>query len=146
VLVLGAGLAATPAAAQTLTPLVNLSFGAFVAGSGGTVVVGTSGSRSKTGTVVLVGQGAGVAASLFNVQGSADATVSISLPADGVVTLADGDGHTLAVNGFVASPSGSVTLSGGGTRSLAVGATLVVGNRQPRGSYSGSFSVTVNYQ
>lgn len=57
-------LASGAAAAQSLSPVVNLAFGSFLAGSGGTVVVGTGGSRSKTGGVLLIGQGGGVAAEI----------------------------------------------------------------------------------
>ena len=43
-------------------------------------------------------------------------------------------------------PATSGMLSGGGTLTVSVGATLTVGNAQTPGSYSGSFNVTVNYQ
>jgi hypothetical protein len=135
-----------PLTAQTIVATANLSFGAFLSGSGGTVIVSPDGSRSKTGSVLLLSQGSGVAAAQFSISGTADASYAISLPGDNSVTLADGNLHTLAVNGFTSSPSGSGRLSGGGTQWLGVGATLVVGSGQAAGSYTGSFSVTVNYQ
>jgi len=136
----------SPVVAQSIINTTSLSFGAFVAGSGGTVVVNANGSRSKAGGVLLVSQGASAAAAQFTVSGSADASYSITLADDDTVTLSDGNSHTMAVNGFVSSPSGSGTLSGGGTQLLSVGATLSVGNGQSPGSYSGSFSVTVEYE
>jgi Domain of unknown function (DUF4402) len=51
----------------------------------------------------------------------------------------------MTVNSFVSSPPGTGTLSGGGTQSIRIGATLIVGPNQTPGAYSGAFSVTVNY-
>lgn len=139
-------LAAAPLSALTVSAVANLSFGSFIAGSGGTVVVGTGGSRSKTGAVLLLSQGGVVAAAQFLVSGTADATYSITLPGDNAVALSDGNSHTMALNSFVSSPSATGMLSGGGSQLIAVGATLSVGSGQAGGSYTGSFNVTVEYQ
>lgn len=109
-----------------------------------------AGMRSKTGGVIPVSQGVPATAGQFNVSGAPSAGYAISLPADGVVTLSDGNGHSMAVNGFlstpISNPPGSTgTLSGGGIQILSVGATLTVVNAQAPGSYSGFYSVTVNY-
>ena len=135
---------APTAQAQTLASTVGLSFGAFIAGTGGTVTVNANGWRSKTGGAALIGQASSTAAQFF-VQGTAAATYAITLPADGSVTLMDTSGLSMALNGFVSYPSATGTLSGGGMQTLSVGATLSVNNAQPRGSYSGSFPVTVHY-
>ena len=137
---------ASTAASQSIGVSSNLSFGSFLAGSGGTVTVGPSGSRSKSGGVLLIGQGAGAAAAQFIVTGTPNASYAITLPSDNTVTLADENSHTLALNGFVSSPGGSGLLSAGGSQLLRVGATLSVGNGQAVGSYAGSFSVTVNFE
>jgi len=121
-----------------------LAFGKFVAGSGGSVTVNAaSGVRSASGGALLIASGGGAAAQ-FNVTGDANLTYAISLPADGVVSLASG-ANTMTLNTFTGSPSGTGTLSGAGTQTLSVGATLAVGSNQAVGSYSGSFDVTVNY-
>ncbi|MBH2010019.1 MAG: DUF4402 domain-containing protein [Xanthomonadaceae bacterium] len=138
-------LGAPAAQAQSIANTGDLSFGSFVAGSGGTIAVTTGGGRTKTGGVMLVAQGGGSTAAQFSVSGTAAATYAITLPANDTVTLSDGNSHTMAVNSFVSSPSATGTLSGGGTQSLSVGATLTVGNAQPPGSYAGSFPVTVSY-
>lgn len=131
--------------AQSLTPNTPLSFGSFTAGgAGGSISVTSGGGRSRTGTVVLASQGVPAAAAQLNVSGTASATFAITLPADGVVTLSDGS-HTMALNGFVSSPSLTGALSGGGTAVISVGATLTVNPSQAPGSYSGSFDVTLNY-
>jgi len=137
--------AAGTAGAQTLSNTSPLSFGAFTAGSGGTIVLSTAGARSKSGGVLLVSQGGAAAAAQFSVTGTASAVYTITLPVDGTVLLSDGS-NSMALNGFASSPAGTGILSGGGTAVLSIGATLTVGNAQAPGSYTGSFNVTVNYQ
>lgn len=134
------------AAAQTITPMNDLSFGSFVASTGGTISVKTGGARSTTGGVIAVGQGTtDVAAAQFRISGTANATVSITLPADNVVVLSDGQSHTMKLKSFVSNPSGTGTLNGAGKKTVRIGATLVVGSGQVPGTYSGTFPVTVNY-
>ncbi|MDB5930067.1 MAG: hypothetical protein JWR60_1774 [Polaromonas sp.] len=139
-LALAACLLGAPAAqAQTITSSGALSFGAFVAGAGGSVVVDSSGSRSKTGSVIPVLQGGSATAALFTVTGT---VTSITLPSDqggsGDVTLTrDGGVETMVVNAFTKSLSGQL---------LQVGAKLTVGAAQPPGSYTGTFNVTANFE
>jgi hypothetical protein len=85
------------------------------------------------------------ASAVFGVTGEAGFTYAITLPTDGAVTISDGASHTMAVNAFVSNPGTTGTLSGAGTDTLKVGATLVVGNNQVPGTYTGSFNVTVSY-
>ena len=132
------------ASAQTIGAVANLSFGSFLSGSGGTVVVSPAGARSQSGGVLLLGQDPGTPAQL-NVVGTANATYSITLPANNTVTLSDGNGHSMTVNSFVSSPPATGTLSAGGSQSIRIGATLIVGANQAPGGYSGAFSVIVNY-
>lgn len=138
-------LACGSAAAQTVSNNTSLSFGAFTAGSGGTVNLSAIGARSKTGGVMLSSQGAPASAAQFSIGGTASSTVVITLPADGTVTLTDG-ANTMALNGFVSNPNGTGIVGGGGTLIVSVGAVLTVGSAQPPGSYTGSFNVTVDYQ
>lgn len=138
--------ASTCASAQTLTNNTALSFGAFTAGSGGTVSVSPAGARGKTGSVILVNQGAPAAGAQFTISGTPSALFDITLPANGTVFLSDGAAGSMALNNFTSSPSVSGVLSGGGTQTITVGATLTVNSAQTPGSYSGSFIVTVNYQ
>jgi len=124
--------------AQSVTKTVDLTFGKFVAGSGGSVVISPAGVRSATGGVVLVPSGAGAAAQ-FSVSktGGNTKTYTITLPADGVVSLVSGANST-AVNTFTSSPSANITLAGTTEQTIFVGATLTVGSNQPSGSRSGS--------
>lgn len=139
------GAIAVSASAQTIGATAPLSFGTFIAGSGGTVTVSSSGNASSSGGVFLVRQGAGGSTAQFTVVGTPGATYSITLPTNNVVVLTDGNSNTMNVGSFVSTPGPTGTLSGGGNQTIRVGATLVVGSNQPPGVYSGTFAVTVNY-
>ncbi|MDQ2736172.1 MAG: DUF4402 domain-containing protein [Pseudomonadota bacterium] len=132
-----------PAASQSISTVSAMSFGNFIAGSGGTITVSPGGARSQSGGVVLVGQGSTYSAASFRVSGTSNATYTITLPVDHTVMLADG-GNTMGLNGFISIPP-TGTLSGSGLQTILVGATLAVGNAQAPGNYTGTFSVTVNY-
>lgn len=121
-----------------------LSFGSFVAGSGGSVAINTSGARSASGDVYLIPSSQGAAAQ-FTVSGEPNATYTIQLPGDDFVKLT-GPGADMVINGFVSSPSGAGgQLGGDGSQTLSVGGALSVGSGQTPGNYSGSLTVIVNY-
>ena len=145
---LAACLLGAPAAqAQTISNSGALSFGAFVAGMGGRVVVDPSnGGRTSPDGVMLMPQGIAASAAQFNVTGTASAAYGITLPTNDKVALSDGNGHSMALNGFASSPAARGTLPVGGTQSLSVGATLSVGAAQVPGGYTGSFDVIVYYE
>lgn len=133
--------AASPLVVGNMQPL---AFGRFAAGPGGSVTINPAGARTAGGGVALVG--AGGSAARFTVSGDADAGYSITLPANGTVQLVNGAGQGMAVNGFSSNPNTIGRLSPvGGTQAIAIGATLEVGANQPPGTYSASFSVSVDY-
>ncbi len=143
-------LSATPALCYTnsitLTNTQSLAFGSFIVGNSGTVAVSTIGARSATGGgIVLLNRNPTAHAAEFNVTGDANAPYTITLPANGEVSLT-GPGAAMAAGSFTSNPASAGTLNSGGTGTIAVGATLTVGSNQVPGSYSGSFSVTVTYQ
>lgn len=142
----GAALLTAAASAQTLTNSGALSFGAFTAGSGGSITVTPGGARLKTGGVILVNQSGTAGAAQFTISGTPSAVFAITLPADGTVVLSDGASGTMALNAFTSNPGTTGILGGGGTATITVGATLTVGGAQTPASYSGAFNVTVNYQ
>jgi hypothetical protein len=142
--------AATATANGTATVVANmgiaknadLRFGKFSAGTGGTVVMNTDSVRSKTGAVMLSALEAGGAAS-FAVTGDTTATYAITLPTTATITHTDTT-TTMSVGTFVSNPSVTGTLTAG-AQTLLVGGTLTVASAQLAGAYSGSFSVTVDY-
>lgn len=139
---------AGPAQGQTLVTTQDLLFGAFVAGTGGTVTIAPQGIRTASGDVTLMtgGQFSQGNAASFDLTGSPNATYQISLPADNEVTLTGSQSGSMSLTSFSSSPSGEGQLSPAGSQTLYVGATLVVGNSQAPGSYSGSFTVTAVFQ
>lgn len=119
----------------------DMSFGKINAVSGGTVSIGTNGSRTKTGNLVLV-NGGSVSEAKFSVSGDPSATYSITLPA-AAATLSNGS-SSLPLSDFVSDPTSAGALSGG-SGTIHVGGTLTVGSGQAGGTYTGTFAVTVEY-
>jgi hypothetical protein len=149
----------TPCAASAqqvaLSNTRGLDFGRFVAGSGGTITLGPSGLRSRTGGVILLNSPNASQAAFSASQTTLDAgrgslratatatAVIVSVPANGATHLTSA-ANSMAVGDFV-TPDALLTVGNGGA-TLAVGATLVVAPNQPPGNYSGTFSVIVNHQ
>ena len=130
-----------------LTASRTLDFGHFVARSGGTITVSPSGARSATGAVVLLNSpSAGPA--VFNVSksegGATNTAVVITLPANGSTRLVSGS-NSMPLSAFVTSPAMILTVPNGGVM-LSVGATMTVAARQPRGNYTGTIPLIVNFQ
>jgi len=130
--------------AITITKTSDLQFGLLVAGPGGTVIVGTDSSRTANGPAALSNASYPVSAAAFGVTGGASLVYTISLPTS--TTLTGPSSATMTINAFVSNPSGTGTMGAGGTSTVNVGATLTVGASQTAGAYTGSFTVTVNYQ
>jgi len=80
----------------------------------------------------------------FDVTGAGTASYSITLPADGDVSLT-GPGTAMDVDGFDHDAGGTPALVGGGD-SFKVGATLKINADQTAGAYSGNYNVIVEYQ
>jgi hypothetical protein len=129
-----------------ITNTANMNFGnVAVSAVAGTVVITPAGVRSTTGGCTLPVITGTVAAGAFNVTGAANYTYAITLPA--VATTITSGGNTMTVDTWTSTPSGTGTLSAGGSQALTVGATLNVAGSQAAGTYvSGTpFTVTVNY-
>ncbi len=107
-------------------------------GTAGTVTLTPASARSSV-NVVLVG-GTPSAAS-FNVTGDSGANYSVTLPSTADLTSG---ANTMTVDTFTDDTGPNTKLSGG-SDTFNVGATLNVAADQAPGSYSGTYSVTVNY-
>jgi hypothetical protein len=105
-----------------------------------TVVVLADGSR-KCGPA-LTCLTADHTAAAFEVTGEADASYTISLPRE--IKIVNDKGTAMNVSDFNGSKTSGQLLSG--KDSFTVGGTLDVGVRQEAGTYSGSFTVAVEYQ
>ncbi len=122
----------------THTPGAALKFGKFTAGAGGAVVVSPAGSASVTGDVALV-LGSSSAADSFLVEGDPNRGFAI-LTAAGNVSFA---GVSLAFTTLPSAATGN--LDAAGAASFTIGGTLSVPANAAPGSYTGTYSVTVNY-
>jgi hypothetical protein len=137
------------ASATILTPIeieaVNeLKFGSIAAGQEESEVeISIGGARNKlSGDADLYTSEVGQPGT-FLVKGAANHTYAITLPADETVTLT-GAGTAMKVKTFKSNPENTGTLTGG-NQTINVGATLVVGASQTAGSYTGTYTVKVNY-
>ena len=116
----------------TITKVADLAFGQGVQGDPAvTITAGNAGSAS------------------FTVGGNASASYTITLPAT-TVNMTTGSGtppnQVIAVTSFTSSPANTGVLTAGGTQTLYVGATrAALLAAQTAGSYTGTFTVTVNY-
>lgn len=125
-----------------------LFFGVLDINSGASLVRlnAQTGQRSVitgVGNVVLVASPAS-SAGRFKISGQPNVPVSVSLPSS--ISLTGNKGGTLTVNNFTGYPSSTqLTLDASGDANLNVGADLNVGASQLSGTYSGTYSVTVNY-
>ncbi len=129
---------ATVASMISISSVTSLDFGIMSPTvSSGTVTISTTGTRSSANVDLIVGI---TSAAQFDVSGEAGLTYSISLP---VSTTLIGPGTDMVVDTFVNSAVSQ--LSGGGTDTFNVGATLHVGGSQASGTYTGTFPVTANY-
>lgn len=153
----------TSATASVITPLTigkvaDLNFGRFApGGAAGTVTVSTSGSRTASGAILST-IGSTPTAAKFDVGGDNNATFTINYSAT-TITLSDAtpapNTKTMTLNlaseaaatatNKTSGTATSGTLSASGAQSIFVGGTLDVGATQAAGTYTGSFTVTVQY-
>ena len=127
----------------TITANLTLEFGQIVTGTGASVVrITPAGVRSlESGDASLAG-GTSRAAT-FDITGEASTTYAITLPA-GAATLT-GPGTDMTVDTFTSNPTPTGTLDGSGDETISVGGDLNVGASQASGSYTGTYTMTVDY-
>jgi Domain of unknown function (DUF4402) len=163
---IGAVVAATPACAEAeqgsaevtvVRPLSfviddNLDFGAlFPSNVAGTVTLTPAGARTATNGIVLVGTGFKPAS--FAGRGTFNQRVDVSLGANSIFIT--GPGTRMRVRDFVigSTPTAILTTTprrfriaaANGVFGFPVGATLEVGANQVPGTYTGNWSITLNY-
>ncbi|MGB3723358.1 MAG: DUF4402 domain-containing protein [Pacificimonas sp.] len=127
----------------SITQSSTLDFGYVLQGTTGNVVLGTDGTVTDANNIYLNNASAGA----WNLLAQDTKAVTITLPANGVVTVSDGT-NTLAVNDFVRD-GGALTGAGtaaGDEVAFNLGATLQVVDTAPLGVYAGDFTVTAEYQ
>lgn len=156
-------LAATPAFAQAGAPssatanadavivapisivkVTDLNFGRIAADSAAsTVTVNAAGARTSSSPSVLIAAGSTPTAATFTITGEPGLSYSHSHPS--TVTLTGPAGSTAMTATFLPEMSSGGTLDTTGSAAYALGASLAVGASQMAGAYTGSFSVSVQY-
>lgn len=138
----------------TLTQTSKLNFArlASSASQAGTCIL--KGDQTLAPTNVTVSGGTPTVP-VFNVEGGFNSTYVITLPISNITitTGTGGVGKTMTINTFksynvgsdIASTNNIRTLSSSGTDQFVVGATLNVGQDQIPGTYTGTFTVSVDY-
>lgn len=141
---------ATVIAPIAISKAMDLNFGKFAPGAGGSITVSTSGAPTSTG--IVRSTTATPTAAKFNVTGDANATYAITYTGTSTV-LTDAADNTMAMtihsdltggNGTTTTVS-SGTLSETGSESIFVGGTLTVAANQVPGTYTGAVKVQVEY-
>jgi hypothetical protein len=123
----------------SITTTQSLSFGSFVAGGGGNIVISPLGVRTNTGTTTLLSSDPGAPAQFFVTSKAKNKRYNITFPS--AINLT-GPGASMRLNQFTSSPTRGNTGTNG--QAFSVGGTLRVNSNQTPGSYSGSFVVTVD--
>lgn len=126
-------------------PSQPLAFGAFYQiGTGGTVIVSASGSRTATGNVFLGNLGYIYTPALYQITAPAGSTIAILNGTDVILSGSNGGSITLHIgNSDVGSPFSTTAVPPATTR-VHIGGTLTIGSASsnPPGNYSGTFTVT----
>ncbi len=132
---------ATIQSAITLTEDTAMDFATIVADAAGdTVSLAADDSISATGSSTFSGT---AAAGAFSATGSPSAAVTISFSSGDTLT---GPGTAMGIGTFVTDAGGSPAFDGTGNLAFNVGADLTVGASQAPGAYSGTYTLTVDYQ
>jgi len=118
-----------------------LKFGQIVPGTGGTICVAPDNSRHNSNGVQVVSTSS-FAAAQFQVNGAANAAISIAIPQ--TLTINNGV-NSMLVDGLTSMPYGTGMLDANGRCNIFVGGTLHVRPNQALGVYSGNFTITVAY-
>ena len=135
--------------ALTIYTVQNLSFGAFsTGGSGGSVIVSNTGSRSVTGNVVGLNMGVQYYQAIFDIDGPQGSIVSVINGPD--VTLSGSNGGSMNMHISSSDPPSPfiLTVAQPARTPVSFGGTLTVGNStaNPPGNYSGTFYIIFNQE
>jgi hypothetical protein len=131
----------------TMTKTSDLAFGRVISRTTANRVTisQTTGARTATLGATTLLAGAPVSRATFQISGQPGVLTTVALPANTVLARSGG-GANMTVNTFRRTPTGNPVIPAGGTYTLNVGARLNVNANQLPGLYTGTFTVTVNYQ
>jgi hypothetical protein len=130
----------------SITRSQDLRFGAFSKSGSGTITVSNSGMRTATGAIVLMNLGQVYYPAIFEIEAPVGTIITILNGPDATLTGSNGGTLTLTLGPCSPASPFTTTVASPGTTSVAIGGTLAVGASNVPGTYSGTFSVIVNYQ
>jgi len=122
----------------------NLSFGAFSVGqTGGTVTIYPYGSRSSTGSIILVNLGFLYYPAVFGLVGNPGTIVHFMAGPPAILTGNHGGFLTLQIGSPDVGDPIILSVAPPGQMQIRVGGTLIVGSpsANPGGTYTGTFLV-----
>ncbi|MCI5060769.1 MAG: DUF4402 domain-containing protein [Alphaproteobacteria bacterium] len=128
---------------------VDLHFGSMTeSGAGGTMAIDTAGTRTAGGGVTAIAGSGLHSQGVLSIAGSTGVAIDVSMTAATFTVDDGGAGAPMNVNGFDINGGGAtvtVTLAANPS-TFPLGATLNVNAAQVAGSYSGTYTVSANYQ
>ena len=122
----------------------DLDFGSLAVSGAGTAVIDPAGGvLSVTGGVAAIGTAAHRAT--FTATGSRNSVVLIRLPKNPITLTRAGGTETMMVSNWTLDGNANRKIPPGNAFNFGVGGTLNVAAGQVDGTYSGTFTVTVQY-
>jgi hypothetical protein len=135
---------ATVLKSLTVLKQADLDFGKLVAAGAGTAVINpVSGAVTTTGAVMPMGTSAHRA--LFTATGSRNSVVLIKLPKNPVTLTRVGGTETMTLDSWTLSGAANRNVIAKEPFTFAVGGTLHINANQAEGTYTGMFTVDVQY-
>ena len=125
----------------------DMNFGAFSSSAGGgTVVIANSGTRSSTGSITLLNAGISYYNAIFDIEAPQGTIITVINGSNVTLTGSNGGTATLQLGSCSPSSPFTTTASPPSRTSVSIGGTLTVSGLPPPGTYSGTLTVTFNYQ
>ncbi len=140
-----------PQRTLTVMPTQAIHFGTFIVGnSGGTVIVGSDGSRTKTGDIILLSMAPSAQPAIFEIKLCQGRNVNVSIVPS--ITLAGSNGGPSLTLDLGPTEKGEIGVPFPTNADcnfitpLRVGGTLHVPGSAIPGTFTGSFSITFNQE
>jgi hypothetical protein len=128
----------------SILKIADLDFGGLVVSSAGTAVIDpVTGAVTTTGTIVPIGTAAHPAT--FTATGSRNSVVNIKLPNSAITLTRVGGGGTMTLSNWTLDGKSNRKIPLNSAFNFSVGGTLNVGAAQADGTYTGTFTITVQY-
>ena len=139
----------------TITSATALSFGSFVAGSGGTVTISSVAPYTRTSTSLVPGTGTSLnlvasnqgSVSNISISGIEGTTYTVTLPTMPTTLSSSLGGATMKMTILTTNlVDKKGTIPSSGAQTFQIGGTLEVAANQLSGTYSATLPITISYQ